>query len=60
MLLKNEVTSVDLVNVFGERSYTFGRKLNIVNEEYYDEALIIAQKKIMRDRKLKIEGELMN
>jgi hypothetical protein len=42
MLIKNEATSVDLVNVFGERCYTFGRKLNLVTEEFYEEALEIA------------------
>ena len=45
MLLNREVTSEDLVNVFGKQCYTIGRKLNLVTEEYYDLALIIAKEK---------------
>jgi hypothetical protein len=34
-----------LVTVFSERCYTIGRKLNLIAEEYYDEALEIAKEK---------------
>jgi hypothetical protein len=42
MLLKKEVSSVDLVNIYAERCYTIGRKLNLLTEEFYEEALAIA------------------
>ena len=34
-----------MVNVFGERSFTIGRKFNLLTEEYYDLALIEAKKR---------------
>mmetsp|Transcript_27474 Transcript_27474/g.20632 ORF Transcript_27474/g.20632 Transcript_27474/m.20632 type:complete len:87 (+) Transcript_27474:82-342(+) len=39
MLLRNEVSSYDLVNIFGKRCYEHGRRLNLVTEEYYELAL---------------------
>ena len=34
---------MDLVNYFGERCHRIGRKLNLVTEEFYDEAQILAR-----------------
>ena len=45
MLLARECTSVDLVNVYGERCYTIGRSLNLVTEEFYNEGLLLAKTK---------------
>lgn len=47
MLLSKEATSVDLVTVYSERCYTIGRRLNLVTEEFYNEALDLARQ---RDR----------
>lgn len=45
MLMKEEVTSEELVNVFGHRCYTIGRSLGLVTEEFYTEALYEARNK---------------
>ena len=45
LLLKGEVTSVDLVNVFGKRCYVIGRALCLTTEECFDEAFIEAELK---------------
>jgi amidase len=37
-----EVTSVEIVSVYAQRSHKIGRQLNLVTEEYYDEALAMA------------------
>jgi Asp-tRNA(Asn)/Glu-tRNA(Gln) amidotransferase A subunit family amidase len=42
-LLKQIFTSVDLVNVFGKRCYTIGRRLNLTAEEDFEYALKEAQ-----------------
>ena len=39
------MTSVDIVTVFAQRSYIIGRRLNLVTEEYYDEAIQMARLK---------------
>ena len=49
MQIKGEVTSVDIVSTFAERCHTIGRQLNLVTEEYYDEAFLIAAE---RDKEL--------
>jgi Asp-tRNA(Asn)/Glu-tRNA(Gln) amidotransferase A subunit family amidase len=45
MQINGEVTSVDIVTVFAQRCHTIGRKLNLVTEEYYYEALDEARAK---------------
>ena len=45
MLMNKEVTSVQLVNIFGERCYTHGRRLCLLTEEFYEIALADAQAK---------------
>ena len=47
MQINKEVTSVEIVAVYSKRSYTIGRQLNLVTEEYYEEALKMAAE---RDR----------
>jgi Holliday junction resolvase-like predicted endonuclease len=42
MQIKREVTSVDIVSVYSQRCFNIGRKLNLVSEEYYTEALEMA------------------
>ena len=37
--INGEVSSVDIVSFFAQRCHTIGRKLNLVTEEYYNEAL---------------------
>lgn len=49
MQIKKEVTSVEIVAVYSKRSHTIGRQLNLVTEEYYEEALKMAAE---RDREL--------
>ena len=44
-LIDGEFKSVDLVNVFGERSYRIGRVLNLSAEENFGEALKMAAEK---------------
>ncbi len=39
MQINGEVSSVDLVSVFAQRCNKIGRKLNLITEEYYNEAL---------------------
>lgn len=36
-------TSVEIVSVFAKRCHKIGRDLNLVTEEYYDEALVEAK-----------------
>ena len=43
------MTSEDLVNVYGKRCYTIGRKLNLVTEEFYKEGLEMAK---IKDKEL--------
>ena len=43
--ISREVTSADIVAVYSQRAHTIGRQLNLVTEEYYNEALIEAKKK---------------
>ena len=45
MQIDQVVTSVEIVSTFAERCHTIGRKLNLVCEEYYNEALEIAAKR---------------
>ncbi len=45
MQIRGEITSVEIVAVYAERCYTIGRRLNLVTEEYYDEALKEAAEK---------------
>jgi hypothetical protein len=45
MQIKREITSQDIVSVYSQRSHTIGRSLNLVTEEYYDEALLVAKQK---------------
>lgn len=45
MQINGEVTSVDIVTVFAQRCHTIGRKLNLVTEEYYYEAIDEARAK---------------
>ena len=45
MQINGEVTSVEIVAVYSQRCYSIGRKLNLVSEEYYDEALKMAEQK---------------
>ena len=45
LLIKRELTSVDLVNYFSERCYTIGRKNNYLTEEFYNVALELAKVK---------------
>ena len=35
-LIKGTFTSVDLVNVFGSRTYKYGRELNLSTDELFD------------------------
>ncbi len=51
MQIKGEVTSVEIVSVYSQRCYTIGRKLNLVAEEYYQEALEIAKEKDLETEK---------
>ena len=44
-LLRGDFTSVDLVNVFGKRCYTIGRRLCLSAEEDFDSALVEAAEK---------------
>lgn len=53
-LLKGTFTSVDLVNVFGKRCYTIGRRLNLTAEENFEEAFQQAQERD-EERRLAIE-----
>lgn len=41
--IKGEISSVEIVNVFAKRCHRIGRKLNLVTEEYYDEAIEMAK-----------------
>ena len=41
--MKGEITSVDLVNVYGYRCQKYGRELNLITEENYEEAMEIAK-----------------
>ena len=50
-MIKGSFTSVDLVNVYGKRCYTIGRKLNLTTEENFDEALSEAE---IKDREREI------
>lgn len=45
MQINNEVTSVEIVAVYSQRCHTIGRQLNLVTEEFYDEALELAAQK---------------
>ena len=42
-LIQQKFTSVDLVNVFGRRCYTIGRRLCLSTEENFEEAFIEAK-----------------
>ena len=44
-MIKGTFTSVDLVNVFGERSQRIGRALALTAEENFEEALKLAQER---------------
>jgi Asp-tRNA(Asn)/Glu-tRNA(Gln) amidotransferase A subunit family amidase len=44
-LLRGDFTSVDLVNVFGKRCFTIGRRLCLSAEEDFDSALVEAAEK---------------
>ena len=44
-LLRGDFTSVDLVNVFGKRCYTIGRRLCLSAEEDFDSVLVEAAEK---------------
>ena len=54
-LLRGDFTSVDLVNVFGKRCYTIGRRLCLSAEEDFDSALVEAAEKD-RERKEAIQN----
>ena len=41
-LMKEKFTSVDLINIFGQRCYTIGRQLCLSTEENFEEALVEA------------------
>ena len=43
-LIKGTFTSVDLVQVFGERCQTIARYLNLSTEELFEDAIKLAQK----------------
>ena len=64
MQIKREVTSFEIVTVFSQRSYDIGRRLNLVTEEYYEEALIEAKEKdkelekAIKDKKVNELGKL--
>ena len=45
MQIRREITSQDIVSVYSHRCHTIGRSLNLVTEEYYDEALLMAKEK---------------
>lgn len=42
MQIKGEVSSLEIVAVYAKRCHTIGRSLNLVTEEYYDEAFKMA------------------
>jgi Asp-tRNA(Asn)/Glu-tRNA(Gln) amidotransferase A subunit family amidase len=44
-LIEGRFTSVDLVNVFADRCYRVGRKLNLSAQENFEEALELAKQK---------------
>ncbi|CDW81226.1 amidase family protein [Stylonychia lemnae] len=57
--IDGRVTSYEIVTVFAKRCHRIGRKLNLVTEEYYDEALLTAQDKD-RERELAVRNGRAN
>ena len=42
-MINGTFTSVDLVNLYGKRTFTIGRELNLTTEERFEEALMEAR-----------------
>ena len=57
-LIDSKFTSVDLVNVFGDRCQRIGRALNLSAEENFQEALELAKKKDILLEEMKKSGSL--
>eukprot|EP00347_Sterkiella_histriomuscorum_P007539 403348534 len=43
--IRGKITSVEIVTVYSQRAYTIGKELCYVSEEFYDQALEIAQQR---------------
>ena len=55
-LNEGKFTSVDLVNIFGDRCQSIGRGLNLTTQENFKNALAMAQEKDEERARAKSEG----
>ena len=55
--ITGEVTSVDLVSFYSKRCSTIGRQLNLITEEFYEEALEMAREKDAETQRAKETGK---
>lgn len=55
-LMRGEFSSVDLVNLFAERSYRIGRRLCMSGQENFEEAIIMAKKKDQERRMARLSN----
>ena len=44
-MLSGELTSFEIVSFYGDRCYKYGRKYNLLTEEYYEDALTLAKQR---------------
>ena len=57
-MIAGKFTSVQLVNVFGERCQRIGRRLNLTAEENFEQALELAKKRDQERQDAKKNGTL--